>query len=399
MSSKTNEIKGSPADVVFDENLNISRARSLSERGNEVIQRAIDIFDNGQTQPVRCFPGKGGKPTCYIGWTRGAAVELIRRGFSVPTGEVHLVAETDPEGKPTGKEIEQQVTRTIKDENFPLVYVVDDIDEATAVVRGAADNYQSFSPNDLDLARTAKALQDKYEYTDAKVTQLLGISDPYKIGRIKKLLNAPAVIQDAVATGKLATAAALEVLAATGDARKAAVAAVKEAVEAGKRAPTQSKIKSIVQEQADRQARVEAGKNPEPPVSRSAPTAPEIRAFFKDWPSWVDTNGGQDAEAVLLVDVLKDMNKYLAGTITEKTLVAKFDEHFSVFSTTRHGKPAKVAEKAEEKPAAEEAPKAKRTGKGAAAARKQAREAAAAQGGEGAPAATEKAPVEQGASS
>lgn len=322
---------GSPSDVVVNEEGNLSRALSLADRAGEVKQRAVDIFDNGQTQPVRCYPGRGGKPTVYIGFTRVAAIQLIRDGFQVPTGETEKVP-----GEKEGEEVERPVFRTIKDENFPLAYTVDDITEEEADKRGLADNYQSNKPNDLDLAKSAKALQDKYGYTDAQVTAMLGVSDPFKIGRVKKLLRAPGFVQDAIQAGVLATSAALTALDSEGEGRTAAMNLIKEKAAEGK-APTASQVKKAINEAGN-------GAEGDAPRTKKAPTGSEIRNDFTVLESELQGDETIPAEYLLVVG---ETLRYLNGKIGFKTLAKKYDEAFGVKPTAKKGRTRKNKEEKE----------------------------------------------------
>lgn len=320
-------IKGTPEDVANLDSDNISRAFGLDERATEVVQRAIDLFDNGQTQPVRCFIGPEGHPHVYIGHTRAAAVALIREGFQVPTGETETVP---VEGGEEGQTEERPVYRTIHEPDFPLLYTVDeDLTPEEADVRSVADNFQNNKPNDLDLATAAKVLQDRYSYTDAKVTAILGVSDPFKIGRVKKLLRAPKYIQEAVHEGKLATATAIEALEATGEAKTAANKVIKEGLEKGK-APTQVQVRRAI----------EGATKTEPvPGSRGTPRRPvpqgsEIREFFKvlskELEEGVSDEKNPENIPEVYANVISAFNRWTHGEINEKTLLKKLDEYFGV---------------------------------------------------------------------
>lgn len=330
---------GSPDDVSVNEANNLSRALSLADRAAEVKQRAVEIYDNGQTQPVRTYSGRGSKPIVYIGFTRVAAVQLIREGFQVPTGEVETVP-----GEKEGETVERPVFRTIHDAEFPLAFVVDDITEKEADIRGLADNYQSNKPNDLDLARSGKALQEKYGLNDTQVTQLLGISDPFKFGRVKKLLRAPGFVQDAIQAGTLATAAALTALDAEGEGRTAAMALIKEKAGEGK-APTQAQVKKAINEAGNEQS--------ETPRTRTAPSGSEIRNDFTVLNGEIEGDATIPAEYVLFSG---EMLRYLNGKITFKTLTKRLDEAFGVKPAKKGGGRKKGGPAAkEEAPETEEA--------------------------------------------
>lgn len=318
-------IVGKAEDVISKPEENLSRAvKSPEQRRAEVVGRAIDIFKHGQTQPVRCFVKGSGRPHAYIGHTRVAAVQLINSGFTHETGEEIEVDVLDGEGKPTGEKRKQKVTETIHDPDFPLRYVVDiGLSEEEAEVRGLADNFQNNKPNDLDLAHAAKALQDRFGYTDARVTEILAVSDPYKIGRIKKLLTAPQVVKDAVAAGTLATAAALEVVAAKGAARSAAVEAVKDGIEKGK-APTQAAIQRVIRDTPTDGATNEAPATEKHP----APTGTAIRKFFDALHGELKTDGDHVPPEYLAA--IEPIWKFVNGKMSEKTLTARLDEAFGI---------------------------------------------------------------------
>lgn len=333
MADKSQKIVvGAPEDLLVNDENNLSRALSLADRAVEVKQRAVDIFDNGQTQPVRCYPGRGAKPVVYIGFTRAAAVQMIRDGFQVPTGEVETVP-----GEKEGETVERPVFRTIRDENFPLSYVVDEITEAEADIRGLADNYQNNKPNDLDLARSGKALQDKHGLNDTQITQLLNISDPFKFGRVKKLLRAPSFVQEAVQAGTLATSAALTALDAEGEGRTAAMALIKEKAAEGK-APTQGQVKKAIND---------AGSTDGTQARPSARTGSEIRNDFTVLESELQNDATIPAEYVLFVG---ETLRYLNGKITFKTLTKKYDEAFGVKPAKKGGGRKKGGPAAKDEP-------------------------------------------------
>lgn len=316
--SKQTIIKANPSDLVSIQEENLSRALTLEQRAEEVKQRAVDLFDNGQTQPVRCYPGKGGKPHVYIGHTRVAAGKLLREGFQVPTGETETVP-----GEKEGETVERPVFRTVHNPDFQVEYVLDDISADEAVIRGLSDNFQNFKPNDLDLARAAKALQEKYpDMTDKRVTEILAVSDPFKIGRVKKLLNLPVVVQEAVQHGNLATVAALEIVEAEGDARRAAVNLVKEAAKAeaaGETAkyPTQGQVKAAIREASGITTT----------TTNNGPGGNQIRTDFQVLESEIKDDATVPDE---YKEFLGETLRYLTGRITFKTWQKKVEPHFGI---------------------------------------------------------------------
>jgi ParB-like chromosome segregation protein Spo0J len=340
MATKTEnaiEIIGKATDVISKPEENLSRAAKTPEqRRGEIVQRAIEIKRDGQVQAVRCFVKGSGRPHVYAGHTRVASILLINEGFTYETDEEIEVDVLDVEGKPTGEKRKQKVTETIKDENFPLRYVVDDISEEEAEVRGLIDNFQTNKPNDLDLAHAAKNLQDRFGYTDKRVTEILAISDPYKVGRIKKLLGAPQVVRDAVASGDLATAAALEIVGAKGNARTAAVNAVKEGLEKGK-VPTQASIQKVIRDtpaEAPKEGEAAAPTREKLP----APTGTAIRKAIQELYEAVKNDGDNLPPEYL--KVVEPLNKFVNGRMSAETFSKRLDEAFGLTPKKSGGKKA-----------------------------------------------------------
>jgi ParB family chromosome partitioning protein len=177
-----------PNEVLVEENW---RGREFPPTEEEIIELATSIFRDGQLLPVearRMLPNSK-RLKLTLGFTRTAAVRLIRQGFTHPeTGE------------------------TIQDEKRPLKVVVVDGSDEEAFKRNIIENAQRKATSAIDDAHNHRKLKDNYGYSDQQIARLYGLKTTNMIIRNRKLLVLDRDTQRKVHDGTLSVEAALMLL-------------------------------------------------------------------------------------------------------------------------------------------------------------------------------------------
>jgi ParB-like chromosome segregation protein Spo0J len=171
-----------PFQVEMKEEL---RGRRYLPTESDVVNRALSILKHGQLQPVQARRVENNKLVLVLGFTRTAAVRLIREGFHCDNTFHH-----DPE--------------------FMLAVKVVDCQEKEAVIRNIVENNERNATSDIDDAHNQRRLKENHGFSDNDIASLYGYSSTVKVGRLRKLLRLSDEEQLLVHLGKLATSAAVE---------------------------------------------------------------------------------------------------------------------------------------------------------------------------------------------
>jgi ParB-like chromosome segregation protein Spo0J len=169
-----------PFEVEVREEL---RGRHTPPSEEDVIALALSILADGQRQPVECRSIAGKRLLLTLGFTRMAAIRLIREGFEWE-GEFH------------------------QDANFRIKLLVVDCDDQTAFRRNVIENRHRNQTSPVDDAFNMDRLTDRYGYDDKQVAELYRMSTA-QVTRIKQLVRLPEEIRSKVHTGVLSVEAAL----------------------------------------------------------------------------------------------------------------------------------------------------------------------------------------------
>jgi hypothetical protein len=172
-----------PFEVEIREEL---RGRHKPPTDDRVVNRAISILDIGQIHAVECRRNEKNRLVLTAGFTRAAAVRLIRTGFDYEGQHYH-----DPE-------IRLKVSLT-------------DANDATAFKRNVVENAQRDDTSPVDDALNQQRLRDSYGMSDADIARLYGYQQT-KVGTLRKLLQLKSDWQDMVHDGRLPVSAALLIL-------------------------------------------------------------------------------------------------------------------------------------------------------------------------------------------
>ena len=179
-----------PADVKNGRNARMVEAADYAET---VRRLAVDLFLNGQLQPVECRRDKDNTLIQNFGFTRKAAVELLRAGFDA----------TDPR---TGS-----VTR-FHDPDARLWVKVVDCGPDEAFLRGVKENLERKDTTDLQEALQHQEIRTTMGWTDARIAREYGYTNQNRVAALSKLLTLSEKTKTAVHAGKLALYTALDTL-------------------------------------------------------------------------------------------------------------------------------------------------------------------------------------------
>jgi ParB-like chromosome segregation protein Spo0J len=302
-------------------------ARVVAEANylDTVTARAIDIALNGQINAVEAYRVDG-HLTLISGFTRKAAVELIRTGFEA----VHPI---------TGEKVLFH-----RPEQTLRVSVVD-ITPEQAFLRGISENIARKDTTDLQEAEAQAILRDEYGWTDARISRYYGYTNQNRVAKLRQLLTLDVKTQNLVHEGKLALHVALEAAEVSPEERAAIFdactasdkvrgelvrAALRDLYEAKAEAARKVEPKPVATPDADSdtpavptgteaKAAAGAGKGPKKP--------PRTKSEFKQWLS--DTAAREDVQAKpSVLDLLGTIGLWLDGERVTATLNAKFEAVF-----------------------------------------------------------------------
>lgn len=172
-----------PFEIVVREEL---RGRHKPPTDDRIVNRALSILDHGQIQAVECRRDEKHRLILNSGFTRTAAVRLIRTGFDYEGVHYH-------------------------DPDFMLKVLLTEANDATAFKRNVVENAQRDDTSPIDDAFNQQKLRDAYGMSDADIARLYGCNQA-KISTYRKLLQLKTEWQDMVHDGRLSVSAALLVL-------------------------------------------------------------------------------------------------------------------------------------------------------------------------------------------
>lgn len=210
--------------AILNQDENVARAYTTSEREEQVAAKEASLRTNGQVSPVQLQEdGKGGYHP-IAGLTRIAAAARIVDGYTV----------TPPEAKEGEAVTAPFLVPPVPD--FTLTAIVFSADELTPLERSLRciiDN-QVEAPSDIDLGRSIQSLVKEHGLTLTAAGEKLNLSDPNKPGQCIKLLSLPQWFQDAIHAGLVASSVGLFYLKLKGKGKEAVKEALQAALEKGK---------------------------------------------------------------------------------------------------------------------------------------------------------------------
>lgn len=151
-----------PYEIVVQEEL---RGRAFAPSIEQVIEMAISIMQHGQRQPVECRRLPNKKLQLVLGFTRTAAVRMIRDGFK------------DADGKEWC------------DPDLKLKTTVVETNEQQAFINNIIENLHRNDLSPMDDAKNQERLRDRNGYTDNDIAKLYGYKHTVKVSRLRKLLQ------------------------------------------------------------------------------------------------------------------------------------------------------------------------------------------------------------------
>lgn len=288
-----------PYKVTVEETL---RGRHRPPSDEAIHDMALSIMDHGQQQAVQCRKlSPSGKLQLVLGFTRTAAVRLIRDGFDV---------EID------GESVHRQ------DKNALLKVTVVDCNDPEAFIRNVVENAHRNETSPIDDAFNQRRLREQYGMADAEIAKLYRYnSGASKVSRLKGLLDLAPEHQELVHTGKMPVDSALELRKLPEAERNGVVTAATE----GSTKVNSAIVRKVIREKVLRDDPAdEPSSNGEHvgPAIKAPPTAKpltvgEIRGF---WEGVRDDEGEDfsDEEKKFARTVIE----WMAGRRTEKTLYA-----------------------------------------------------------------------------
>ena len=161
-----------------------SRVIPSPDEDDKVRERAISIWEHGQKTPVLAHRDEQGRVVVDDGSRRYRAVALIRQGFEY----------VDADGFP----------RDAKDPAFTLKVLVDTkVKSAEAAFVNSILGNQRDEVSDLQEAHAQRILRDSYGYSDAAIARLYGRTNTNRVAHLRKLLESPADVVEALASGRI----------------------------------------------------------------------------------------------------------------------------------------------------------------------------------------------------
>jgi ParB-like chromosome segregation protein Spo0J len=194
MATKVNAGDVRRGDLLFVDPFEIKMVEELRGRHKPpteeaVIKMAMSILEHGQLEPVECRKIENSRLQLTLGFTRAAAVRLIRTGFIDLDGVEHPA-----------------------DNEFRLKVVVTDTNDDKAFIRNVVENAHRNSTTPMDDAFNQNRLRTKYGMSDAEIARLYQYKGQNTVARLKKLLSLETRFQDMVHNGTLSINGALELL-------------------------------------------------------------------------------------------------------------------------------------------------------------------------------------------
>lgn len=133
---------------------------------------AVSMSENGQLQPVQCYPLENGTPRLMFGFTRHRAAQLIVNGFSV-SGE----HESSPEKVYP------------PNEGFQLrCEILDKPSDDDILIRTLTENAQRSGTSKIDDAVNQQLLRDA-GMTDLAISRIYGYASSASVMRLRELLK------------------------------------------------------------------------------------------------------------------------------------------------------------------------------------------------------------------
>jgi len=178
-----------PFQVEVKEDL---RGRCQPPSHDYIAALAVSLLEHGQLQPVVARRNSDQRLVLTAGFTRCAAVRMIRKGFTYA-----------PEG---------QEPQEYKDENFKLQVKVSDCNDEQAFIRNVVENAQRKATSPMDDAINQERMRENYGMNDSEIARTYGYSSSVKVGRLKKLLLLEKPEQQLVHDGKLSVQGGIDLL-------------------------------------------------------------------------------------------------------------------------------------------------------------------------------------------
>lgn len=279
----------SPNDVVVKEEL---RGRKFRPSDEDIIEMAMSIFDHGQRQPIEVRRQTIGENKNMLvttsGFTRTAAVRLIREGF---TG-------TDDQFR--------------QDAEYMLKVMVVDCDDKKAFLNNIIENAHRNGTSDIDNAHNQQELREKYGYSDADIARLYQYKQQNKVGILRKLLQLTEDEQKLVHLGLMPVSTAVELLALPAEERAALIATIQDgdATQKIRGSVVVEAIRNKVLADTDEDAASKTAVAVDPSKFKPRSMAAVKKFFDKQ----IEGEGTDPA----IVRFSKDFLKYLAGKTTDK---------------------------------------------------------------------------------
>ncbi len=175
------------------------RGRFTPPLEEQIIDLALSILEYGQIQPVECRKIEGNRLKLTMGYTRMAAIRLIREGFTY-------------EGE------------TYHDPLLRIKCMVTNHNEEVAFKHNIVENQHRNQTSPIDDAHNQERLRDKYGMADRDIAKLYGMQSN-QIARLTRLLSLDKSQQELVHSGSMSVDAAITLLDAPEDKRAGMIAA------------------------------------------------------------------------------------------------------------------------------------------------------------------------------
>lgn len=304
-----------PNQIIVKEEL---RGRHTPPTEQEILNMAVSISTHGQRQPVECRRTADSKLLLTLGFTRTAAVRLIRAGFDY----------VDPN---------DGTTKHVHDPEMKLKVVLSDANDQTAFINNIVENAHRNNTSPIDDAFNQKKLRESYGLSDAEITTLYQYTDLTKVGRLRKLLGLSNPIQLLIHRGDMSVQAGLDLLDLPEDKQQEAVAAATTAKGTVKGSEVRSIVRDHILNDDSRPAQpASTGKNRKRRGGNEPAAKPrsmrELRLFLKAVADNDAAKIGGGVSASTTIDdahgvFAKHMLQFLAGRRGNKALLSALDEH------------------------------------------------------------------------
>lgn len=275
-----------PEDIIVSED---DRGRSTPPSDVVIKALALSILTHGQRQAVECRKATGNKLALTMGFTRHAAVSLIRQGF-----EHNGVEYGDPE--------------------YLLKTTVVTTNAETAFINNIVENAHRNATSPIDDAINMQKLRDRYGKDDVEIAGLYRCTVTH-VQRMSGLLGLSAKHQSMVHEKAMPVSAALDLLEVDESERDAIIDTAIE----GKPKVDGTLVKSAVRKKIIEKA-AESGDDAKPAKnSKTQRTVKEVRAFFE-----VEAKATGESH-----DFAQAMVDFINGTITDEAFKTEFDALFN----------------------------------------------------------------------